>query len=331
MNKKLILPLIIYIIIFIAGLTSMIVSYALCIVIEIIDNIWFLFEAFMITKGYKYRYLILGKEFNKQVEEYKTKAIEELSNDDLKIMKNLYRRTGHIQYNINSHLDTPLDYFKSVARFKAVNDNENLDLIILRSIYEVLGSGNELYRMIEDINVLISYEEFVNAIKESKYINDNIKELLLNPNLKRPYEYINYEHDFPGEEKTLEEFEKNYSFLSDENIDSIKNNMNDIMITLFKKRMVKDSLKTNTIIVYYSLDTDIRISVIKNNDDYTGCIEKFEFVEEDNKELINTGGLYKQINNLGIYDSLDSIKNDLSLMYELDKYEIVNIGKISNE
>ncbi len=331
MNKKLILPLIIYIIVFIAGLTSMIVSYALCIVIEIIDSIWILFEAFMIAKGYKYRYLILGKEFNKQVEEYKAKAIEELSNDDLKIMKNLYRRTGHIQYNTNSYLETPLDYFQSVARFKAVNDNENLDLIILKSIYEVLGSGNELYRMIEDINVLISYEEFVNAIKESKYINDNIKELLLNPILKRPYEYINYEHDFPGEEKIGEEFEKNYSFLSDENIDSIKNNMNDIMITLFKKRMVKDSLKINTIIIYYSLDTDIRISVIKNNVYYTGCIEKFEFVEEDNKELINTGGIYKQINNLGIYDSLDSIKNDLSLMYEIDKYEIVNIGKISNE
>ena len=64
---------------------------------------------------------------------------------------------------------------------------------------------------------------------------------------------------------------------------------------------------------------------------YTGCIEKFEFEEEDNKELINSSGLYKQIDNLGIYDSLDSIKKDLSLMYELDKYEIVNIGKISNE
>ena len=49
-------------------------------------------------------------------------------------MKNLYRRTGHIQYNINSYLETPLDYFKSVARFKAVNDNENLDLIILRTL-----------------------------------------------------------------------------------------------------------------------------------------------------------------------------------------------------
>jgi hypothetical protein len=322
MNKRLYLLLASYLIIIAVALILMIKSYALTISIVVIASILCLIESVIIAKGYKHKYLFLGEKFKNELEKYKKNNIGDISDFQLRIIKNEYRKTGFINYRF---IDSPYLYFGSLIN-TYLKENSHYDLIILKELFDVSGTGNELYQLFENINEKFNYKTYYNAVKQSEIIYPEIKDILLNPSLENAYSNINRERTISRDElNSVNEFEEKYSFLSDEYIKLIKNNAYSIIIDLYKDYKLYKNLQQNVVCIFYSKENDTRISVIKNDLYYTAIIEKFEFDEDDSIESISKPGYYNLFKNYGIYDLFDSVIKDLNLEYDLTNYKKIEI------
>jgi hypothetical protein len=323
MNKRLYLLLASYLIIIAVALILMIKSYALTISIVVIASILCLIESVIIAKGYKHKYLFLGEKFKNELEKYKKNNIGDISDFQLRIIKNEYRKTGFINYRF---IDSPYLYFGSLIN-TYLKENSHYDLIILKELFDVSGTGNELYQLFENINEKFNYKTYYNAVKQSEIIYPEIKDILLNPSLENAYSNINRERTISRDElNSVNEFEEKYSFLSDEYIKLIKNNAYSIIIDLYKDYKLYKNLQQNVVCIFYSKENDTRISVIKNDLYYTAIIEKFEFDEDDSIESISKPGYYNLFKNYGIYDLFDSVIKDLNLEYDLTNYKKIEIN-----
>jgi hypothetical protein len=323
MNKRLYLLLASYLIIIAVALILMIKSYALTISIVVIASILCLIESVIIAKGYKHKYLFLGEKFKNELEKYKKNNIGDISDFQLRIIKNEYRKTGFINYRF---IDSPYLYFGSLIN-TYLKENSHYDLIILKELFDVSGTGNELYQLFENINEKFNYKTYYNAVKQSEIIYPEIKDILLNPSLENAYSNINRERTLSRDELNLvNEFEEKYSFLSDEYIKLIKNNAYSIIIDLYKDYKLYKNLQQNVVCIFYSKENDTRISVIKNDLYYTAIIEKFEFDEDDSIESISKPGYYNLFKKYGIYDLFDSVIKDLNSEYDLTNYKKIEIN-----
>jgi hypothetical protein len=323
MNKRLYLLLASYLIIIAVALILMIKSYALTISIVVIASILCLIESVIIAKGYKHKYLFLGEKFKNELEKYKKNNIGDISDFQLRIIKNEYRKTGFINYRF---IDSPYLYFGSLIN-TYLKENSHYDLIILKELFDVSGTGNELYQLFENINEKFNYKTYYNAVKQSEIIYPEIKDILLNPSLENAYSNINRERTISRDElNSVNEFEEKYSFLSDEYIKLIKNNAYSIIIDLYKDYKLYKNLQQNVVCIFYSKENDTRISVIKNDLYYTAIIEKFEFDEDDSIESISKPGYYNLFKNYGIYDLFESVIKDLNSEYDLTNYKKIEIN-----
>lgn len=322
MKKRVYLLLASYLIIIAIALILMIKSYALTISIVVIASILCLIESVIIAKGYKHKYLFLGKKFKNELEKYIKNNIGDISDFQLKIIKNEYRKTGFINYRF---IDSPYLYFDSLIK-TYLKENSHYDLIILKELFDISGTGNELYQLFDNINEKFNYKIYCNAVKQSEIIYPEIKYILLNPALENAYGYINRKRTLSRDElNSVNEFEEKYSFLSDEYIKLIKNNVYSIIIDLYKDYKLYKNLQQNAVCIFYSKENDTRISVIKNDLYYTAIIEKFEFNEDDSIESINKPGYYNLFKKYGIYDLFDSVIKDLNLEYDLTNYKKIEI------
>jgi hypothetical protein len=323
MNKRLYLLLASYLIIIAVALILMIKSYALTISIVVIASILCLIESVIIAKGYKHKYLFLGEKFKNELEKYKKNNIGDISDFQLRIIKNEYRKTGFINYRF---IDSPYLYFGSLIN-TYLKENSHYDLIILKELFDVSGTCNELYQLFENINEKFNYKTYYNAVKQSEIIYPEIKDILLNPSLENAYSNINRERTISRDElNSVNEFEEKYSFLSDEYIKLIKNNAYSIIIDLYKDYKLYKNLQQNVVCIFYSKENDTRISVIKNDLYYTAIIEKFEFDEDDSIESISKPGYYNLFKKYGIYDLFESVIKDLNSEYDLTNYKKIEIN-----
>lgn len=326
MNKRSCLLLVSYLIIVVIALILMIKSYALTISIVAIASILCIIESVIIAKGYRHKYLFLGKRFKNKLDEYIKNNIGDINGDitdfDLKIIKNEYRKTGFIYYRF---IDSPYLYFDSLIK-TYYKEKSHCDLIVLKELFDIYGTGNELYQLFENINDKFNYEVYYNSVKQSENIYPEIKDILLNPALENAYNYINNEQTLSHEElNELNEFEEKYSFLSDEYIKLIKNNAYSIIIDLYKNYKLYKNLQKDAVCIFYSKDNDTRISVIKKDLYYTAIFEKFEFYD-DSIEPISKPGYYNLYKNYGMYDQFDSVIKDLDFEYDLTKYKKIEIN-----
>lgn len=327
MNKRSCLLLASYSIISVIALLLMIKSYALTISIIAIASILCLIESVIIAKGYKHKYLFLGKRFKNKLDEYIKNNIGDINGDitdfQLKMIKKEYRKSGFIYYRF---IDSPYSYFDSLIK-TYLKENSHYDLIILKELFDISGTGNELYQLFGNINEKFNYKVYYTAVKKSEIIYPEIKDILLNPDLENAYGYINSERTLSRDElNSLNEFEEKYSFLSDEYIKLIKNNAYSIIIDLYKNYKLYKNLQKDAVCIFYSKDNDTRISVIKNDLYYTAIFEKFEFYDDDNIEPISKPGYYNLFKNYGIYDQFDSVIKDLGFEYDLTKYKKIEIN-----
>lgn len=327
MNKRSCLLLVSYLIIVVIALILMIKSYALTISIVAIASILCIIESVIIAKGYKHKYLFLGKRFKNKLDEYIKNNIGDINGDitdfDLKIIKNEYRKTGFIYYRF---IDSPYLYFDSLIK-TYYKEKSHYDLIILKELFDISGTGNELYQLFGNLKDQFRYEKYYNSVKQSENIYQEIKDILLNPALENAYNYINNEQILSHEElNELNEFEEKYSFLSDKYIKLIENNISSIIIDLYKDYKLYKNLQHNVVCIYYSKDNDTRISIIKNDQYFTAIFEKFEFYDDDIIEPIRKPGFYNLFRNYGMYDQFESIIKDLNLEYDLTKYKKIEIS-----
>lgn len=323
MKKRLYLLLASYLIIIAIALILMIKSYALTISIVVIASILCLIESVIIAKGYKHKYLFIGKKFKNELEKYIKNNIGDIGDFQVRIIKNEYRKTGFINYRF---IDSPYSYFNSLIN-TYLKENSHYDLIILKELFDVSGTGNELYQLFENINEKFNYKIYYNVVKQSEIIYPEIKDILLNPALENAYRYINRERTLSRVElNSVNEFEEKYSFLSDEYIKLIKNNAYSIIIDLYKDYKLYKNLQQNAVCIFYSKENDTRISVIKNDLYYTAIIEKFEFDEDDSIESISKPGYYNLFKKYGIYDLFDSLIKDLNFEYDLTNYKKIEIN-----
>jgi len=316
--KRILFPTLIYMIIGFSALFLIYISIILCLAIEIINFIIYLFIIFIRLNNYKLRFFFLGKKFEKYLNEYlvrMNKSIDSISKYAMKYEKDLYRKTGKaFQFVLTPY--TKIQDLYNKKQFTDVNgefniDNPKLDLLILSELYLKMNLGAGLYGLFELINNELSYDDFYIVINKSSYFNNRIKELLLDDKIKRIYSLINHENELDDiKSGEIKEFELNYSVFKDDDLKILIKDFNDMAISLYILDEVKKGLNNNACLLLFNIEKRKRIQIIKEDNSYYGIVENFIFYEDNDEEIYNSGSFIEASDKIGIYMTIDDLIED---------------------
>lgn len=280
------------------------------------------------TNRYKWKYLILGKKFKKQVNEFFV-SHEELSKKDkkrmLKGMKDTYRKTGSIRFAVFYYQTTP--YKLLTEDYDAFSYGNALDEqkieYMLYSLRMNTDIGGGLYRFFEDITrEPFSYDEYKKLITNSKLFSKELKELLLKKDYKKIFEYFKrYDTLNDDEHNELEIFELNDSNLIAEFDVELFSTVEKIAVERYLDLKKSEGLIENVESAYISKDKTKRISIYKNQDTnvYKTKREEFVFYDIDSSRMHSEGGWLETQTPSSVYDSVETALKDIEV--EIKDYE----------
>lgn len=289
--------------------------------IEFINFIIYMFLINIKLRGYKLKYLFLGRKFKNQLEEYK-KYIDgaDINRSIIKWKKDTYRKTGKI---LSDDEFTPSYFiwrrYESYFLYDRAIVDEDYVLCVLN---EHIETGGGLYQIFEMLCRNFTYIQYKDLIIDSKKYSLELKTLLLNPNYEKIYQLITLEETskqyFRSEEDDLilSQFEKEES-------NKIDNYSNEIHL-LFLKTAIdlyvayhrKNGLPKEYSSLYFSKDNRKRIYLFqdKNLNSYSGIEDEFEFEGEKKDGLekeFNSRGYWMPIKQFGHYETIELLKKDI--------------------
>jgi len=268
------------------------ITYILTFVFVFISNVY--------SNNYKWKYLLLGKEFNKQKEEFFKIHNNFTRKEKRKIIKNMkhnYRISGKIENSISRYIQTPYkNFFEDNQAFNYGNslDKQKIEYL-LYAMYMSCDFAYEFFNFFEFIkDEPFTYEEYEKLIKNCNLLSNNLKNSLFNDKNKEIFEFYKKEN---LNKEEIDSFYKKHE--EDENIfikykDEIEKAVEKISIENFLFINQKSSIPDNTTHIYLSSDGYKRICIFLDKPSNTYKISKDEFIfYEIEKPIKDSEGIWK--------------------------------------
>lgn len=228
------------------------------------------FGAYLHIKNYKWRYFHLGRNYKTQINKYiRFIYPDAISNAEASELKSTYRRTGKIFH----YDDNPCGYMNFLSSLYPKHKSVSPDIIVLNRLYLDFASGGGLEYLFDFLNKIFVYSEYYQTIKVAKIFNDDIKSVLLHPDLKDLYL-----------DRYNEELYIKYNKMLNSYFLFIKEKYESVVIMLYIKQKLYVNLPSSVDIdLYVSDDYRKRIVVYfdKATKSYRLKEEKFMFYDDD--------------------------------------------------
>lgn len=290
------------------------ITYILTFIFVFISNVY--------SNNYKWKFLLLGKNFKKQKKDF-FKLHNTFSKSEkrklIKSMKHNYRISGKIEYSVSRYIQTPSkNFFEDNHAFNYGNALEKQKIeYLIYAMYMSCDFIDEIFNFFEFIkHEPFTYEEYENLIKNCNLLSNNLKNDLLTDKNKEIFEYFKKENlsedDINNFYKNHEDTENPLKKYSDE-IDKL---VEKIAIENYLSINQKTSIPNNTTHIFLSTDGYKRICIYfdKLSSAYKISKDEFVFFTNDNKPIKDCEGQW--------------ISNTLSSYFETP---ILAISDIKNE
>ncbi|MBQ8425003.1 MAG: hypothetical protein IJX17_03160 [Clostridia bacterium] len=300
-------------------------SYVLTFVFVFISNVY--------SNNYKWKYLVLGKEFKRQKENF-FKTHNNFSKKEkrkiIKTMKHHFRMYGTIKYSVSTHIQTPYkNFFEDNQAFNYGNalDKQKIEYLIY-AMHLNCDFVDEIFNFFEFIKIEpFTYEEYENLIKNCNLLSENLKNDLLNDNNKEIFEFFKKENlsedEISAFYKKHEEDENPLKKYSSE-IDSL---VEKIAIENYLFINQKTSIPDNTYHIFISNDGYKRFCIFhdKLSSSYMVAKSEFVFITEDNESIKDCEGQWITTTLSSHYETpilaISDMKNDL---YSYTEISVIN-------
>lgn len=279
-------------------------------------------------KGYKFKYLFLGKSFKKQKDDFFKKHSGFSGEEKRQLLKNMkicYRRFGDVSFAVYSYKVTPNSiYYEDYKSFNYGNalDKQKIEFIVY-GLYSNCLKGGGLYRFFESItNEPFTFEEYKRLVDESQLL-EAIKKLITNEKANKVFGYLKkYDRLNEKEHNFLENYELNESNKIFEYESGIFKVVERIAILKFFDYHKKRNISQDAVKVYISKDNYKRVSVCFNQKTKLYYIIRDTFVFYDENSIVYSEGNWVDRRDNSFYDTeenaLKEIKEELKDCIEIN-------------
>ncbi len=317
--KKIAFPSVIFVIVGLAAIFLIEVNMVVALIVEFVNFLLYILLLCVSLREYKFKYLILGRKYKKQLAKVLKNRPDEDRTSVVKMCKDMYRRVRNLLY---LEFGTPFEeMWKRFYSHLTRGDNDSLFTLCL--IFDNINSGGGLYCVFERVAKFYTYSEFRVIVEESCFYSAKIKNILLDKHYEKPYNVMvkcesenNYKLS-DIDNSILTNFERNESNKLDAYIEEINSIFYNQAVSLYVEKYKLTSMPDSYEKLYFSHDKRSRFFIINKDNTYVVSKEIFVFVDEygdkcNNKEECHKIGYWVgEHSSVSYYDSIEgALKNN---------------------